>query len=313
MAAPWRIIFMGTPQIAAATLAHILTGPDTVVGVVTQPDSSAGRGQKISPSPVRKLAASYAIPVIAAEKIRTPEFIQSLRAWQPDIIIVVAFGRILPKTVLELPPQGCVNVHYSLLPKYRGAAPAAWTIINGEAEAGVSTMRLVEKMDAGSIYLQEAIRLSGEETTGSLQTQLTPIGARLLLETLRRLKAGTLGVTEQDESRVTLAPILRKEDGLIDWQRPAIEIERRIRGFDPWPGSFTHFAGKLLKIHRATIVGTERRGGPGEIIRADAAGFWLATSSGVLSLEEVQQENKKRLAGIEFIKGARIKPGDRLE
>ena len=312
MAATWRIIFMGTPQIAAATLAQLLTGQDTIVGVVTQPDSSAGRGQKSSASPVRKLAESHAIPVLAAEKIRTPEFFQSLRNWLPDIIVVVAYGRILPKSILELAPHGCVNVHYSLLPKYRGAAPAAWTIINGETEAGVSTMKLVEKMDAGAIYLQEAIRLSGEETTGSLQTELTPIGARLLLDTLRRLKDGTLSATEQDESRATLAPILKKENGLIDWQRPAIEIERRIRGFDPWPGSFTHFAGKMLKVHRASIVSTERRGAPGEIIRADGAGFWLATAAGVLSLEEVQQENKRRLAGVEFIKGARIKPGDRL-
>ncbi|MGZ8497534.1 MAG: methionyl-tRNA formyltransferase [Candidatus Binatia bacterium] len=312
MAAPWRIIFMGTPQIAAATLAQLLTGPDTIVGVVTQPDSIAGRGQKSSASPVRKLAESHAIPVLAAEKIRTPEFFQSLGNWLPDIIVVVAYGRILPKSILELAPHGCVNVHYSLLPKYRGAAPAAWTIINGEAEAGVSTMKLVEKMDAGAIYLQEAIRLSGQETTGSLQAQLTPVGAQLLLETLRRLKAGTLSATEQDETLATLAPILKKENGLIDWQRPAIEIERRIRGFDPWPGSFTHFAGKMLKVHRASIVSTERHGAPGEIIRADGAGFWLATSSGVLSLEEVQQENKRRLAGVEFIKGARIKPGDRL-
>ena len=313
MAAPWRIIFMGTPQIAAATLAQLRAGSDTVVGVVTQPDSTAGRGQKTSASPVRKLAESLSIPVLAAEKIRTAEFLESLRAWQPDIIVVVAYGRILPKSILELATQGCVNVHYSLLPKYRGAAPAAWTIINGETEAGVSTMKLVEKMDAGAIYLQRAIKLSGDETTGSLQAQLTPVGAQLLLETLRQLKAGTLSATEQDESLATLAPILKKEDGLIDWQRTAIEIARRIRGFDPWPGSFTHFSGKLLKIHRATIIGTERRGGPGEIIRADGAGFWLATSSGVLSLDEVQQENKQRLPGVEFIKGARIKPGDRLE
>lgn len=312
MAAPWRIIFMGTPQIAAATLAQLVTGPYTIVGVVTQPDSSAGRGQKSFASPVRRLAESHAIPVLAAEKIRTPEFVQSLRRWRPDIIVVVAYGRILPKSILELAPHGCVNVHYSLLPKYRGAAPAAWTIINGEAEAGVSTMKLAEKMDAGAIYLQEAIRLSGVETTGSLQTQLTPIGAELLLETLRRLRDGSLNAIEQDESLATLAPILRKQDGLIDWHRPLIEIERRIRGFDPWPGSFTHFAGKMLKIHRASIVSTERRGAPGEIIRADGAGFWLATASGVLSLEEVQQENKKRLAGVEFIKGARIKAGDRL-
>ena len=273
MAAPWRIIFMGTPRTAAATLAQLLNGPDTVVGVVTQPDSSAGRGQKSFPSPVRKLAESHAIPVLAAKKIRTPEFLELLRKWQPDIIVVVAYGRILPKSILDLAPHGCVNVHYSLLPKYRGAAPAAWTIINGEMEAGVSTMKLVEEMDAGAIYLQEAIKLSGVETTGSLQTRLTPIGAQLLLETLRRLTHGSLNAIEQDESLATLAPILRKQDGLIDWQRPAIDIERRIRGFDPWPGSFTHFADKMLKIHRATLVDTERRGSPGEIIRADAAGF----------------------------------------
>jgi methionyl-tRNA formyltransferase len=312
MTAPWRIIFMGTPSIAAASLEQLIAGPDTVVGVVTQPDSSAGRGQKISVSPVRKLAESRNIAVLAAEKIRTPDFLESLRNWQPDIVVVVAYGRILPKSILELAPHGCVNVHYSLLPKYRGAAPVAWTIINGEAEAGVSTMKLVEKMDAGDIYLQEAIKLTGAETTGSLQTQLTPIGARLLLETLRRLKDGSLSATEQDENLATLAPILKKEDGLIDWQRSALEIERRIRGFDPWPGSFTHCSGKMLKIHRAGIVDTERRGSPGEIIRADGNGFWVATPMGILSLEEVQQENKKRLPGVEFIKGARIKSGDRL-
>jgi len=304
---------MGTPQIAAAALEQLLGGPDTVVGVVTQPNSSAGRGQKTSVSPVRRLADSRHIPVLAAEKIRTPEFLEALRNWLPDIIVVVAYGRILPKSILELAPAGCVNVHYSLLPKYRGAAPAAWTIINGEAQAGVSTMKLVEKMDAGAIYLQEAIRLTGAETTGSLQTQLTPIGARLLLETLRRLKDGSLSATEQDESLATVAPILKKADGLIDWQRSALEIERRIRAFDPWPGSFTHYSDKMLKVHRAAIVDTERRGGPGEIIRADAAGFWVATGSGVLGLDEVQQENKKRLPGVEFIKGARIKPGDCLE
>jgi len=304
---------MGTPQIAAATLEQLLGGPDTVVGVVTQPDSSAGRGQKTSVSPVRKLAESHDLPVLAAEKIRTPEFHEALRQWLPDIIVVVAYGRILPKSILELAPRGCVNVHYSLLPKYRGAAPAAWTIINGETETGVSTMKLVEKMDAGAIYLQESIRLTGAETTGSLQTQLTPIGARLLLETLRRLKDRSLSATEQDDSLATVAPILKKEDGLIDWQRSALEIERRIRAFDPWPGSFTHCLGKMLKIHRAAMIDTERRGGPGEIIRADAAGFWVATAAGILGLEEVQQENKKRLRGVEFIKGARIKPGDRLE
>ena len=313
MATPWRIVFMGTPQVAAATLEQFVHGPDPVVGVVTQPDRPSGRGQQSSPSPVRKAAEMHNIPVIAAEKIRTPEFFEALKQWQPEIIVVVAYGRILQKTILELPPQGCLNVHYSLLPKYRGAAPAAWTIINGESVGGVTTMKLVEKMDAGAIYLQESIALANDETTATLQAKLTPIGARLLLETLRRLKAGTLTPQPQDESAATLAPILKKEDGLIDWHKSAVEIERRVRGFDPWPGSFTHIGERLLKVHRAKIVASERTGNPGEVIRADGGGFWIATAGGVIELVEVQLANKNRLPGAEFIKGARIKVGDRFK
>jgi len=304
---------MGTPQIAAATLAELIRGPDSVVGVVTQPDRPSGRGQQTAPSPVRKAAEAHGIDVIAAEKIRTPEFLATLREWRPEIIAVVAYGRILPKAILDLAPHGCLNVHYSLLPKYRGAAPVAWTIINGESESGVTTMKLVEKMDAGAIYLQERLALSGDETTGSLQAKLTPIGARLLIETLRRIKDGSLIAQEQDESLATVAPLLKKEYGWVDWRKTAIEIERRVRGLDPWPGSFTHVGGKLLKVHRVGIVATERTGEPGEVVRADGAGFWIATASGVVTLAEVQFENKKRLAGVEFIKGARVKPGDRLQ
>jgi methionyl-tRNA formyltransferase len=313
MAAPWRIVFMGTPQIAAATLEQLIHGPDPVVGVVTQPDRPAGRGQQTFPSPVRQAAQIHNLPVIAAEKIRTAEFLEAVKRWLPDIIVVVAYGRILPKTILELAPQGCLNVHYSLLPKYRGAAPAAWTIINGESASGVTTMKLVEKMDAGAIYLQEAVALAGDETTASLQAKLTPIGARLLLETLRQLKRGSLIAQPQDECAATLAPILKKEDGLIDWHKSALEIERRVRGFDPWPGSFTHAGDKLLKVHRAKIIASERTGNPGEVIRADGGGLWVATASGIIELVEVQLENKKRLPGAEFIKGARIKVGDRVK
>src|SRR5207249_8248903 len=183
MATNWPIVFMGTPGIAGVTLKELLQGPDPVVGVVTQPDRPAGRGQKTISSPVRGVAESHGVPVIAPEKIRDPGFLATLNDWIPQIIVVVAFGRILPATILELAPHGCLNVHYSLLPKYRGAAPAAWTIINGETEGGVTTMKLVEKMDAGAIYLQEAIRLAADETSGSLQAKLTPIGTRLLVET----------------------------------------------------------------------------------------------------------------------------------
>ncbi len=312
MSKQWPIVFMGTPQIAAATLEQLLRGPDPVAGIVTQPDRPAGRGQKSVPSPVLQVAESHAIPLVAPEKIRDPDLLHALRNWNPEIIVVVAYGRILPRAILELAPRGCVNVHYSLLPKYRGAAPAAWTIINGETEAGVTTMMLVEKMDAGPIYLQEAMGVAPDETAGSLQAKLTPIGARLLLETLRQLKAGSLRPREQVESQATLAPLLKKADGLIDWDQPAPAIERRVRGLDPWPGAYTHTGGKLLKVHRAKIIPADKAASPGEVVRADAGGFWVATGSGIIELEQVQLENKKRLPGVEFIKGARIKTGDRL-
>lgn len=313
MSTAWPIVFMGTPEIAATTLEQLIEGPDAVVGIVTQPDRPAGRGQRSVPSPVRSVGEGRGIPVVAPQKIRDPEFLKTLVGWHPEIIVVVAYGRILPKTILDLAPYGCLNVHYSLLPKYRGAAPAAWTIVNGESTAGVTTMKLVEKMDAGPIYLQEAAPVAPDETTGSLQDKLAPIGARLLLETLNRLKMGSLIPQEQDESAVTFAPIIKKGDGLIDWSQPAITIERRVRGFDPWPGAYSHIGGKLLKIHKARVVAADTKLNPGEVMRADEDGFWVATSSGVLELEEVQLENKKRLSGVAFLRGARIKSGDCLQ
>ena len=312
MATNWPIVFMGTPEIAAVTLKELLQGPDPVVGVVTQPDRPAGRGQKTISSPVRGVAESHGVPVIAPEKIRDPGFLATLNDWNPQIIVVVAFGRILPATILDLAPHGCLNVHYSLLPKYRGAAPAAWTIINGEEKGGVTTMRLEQKMDAGPIYLQEETAVPPDETTASLQDKLTPVGARLLLETIRRLKDGTLAPQTQDEAKATFAPMIKKEDGLIDWSRSAAEIECRVRGFTPWPSAYTHLRGKLMKVHRAKVIATTERGNPGEIIRADGNGFWVATGSGALSLEEVQLENRKRLLGVEFLKGTRIGKGERL-
>ena len=312
MSTEWPIVFMGTPQIAALTLEQLALGPDPVVGVVTQPDRPAGRGQKNISTPVRRMAESQGIPVVAPEKIRDPNFLATLKSWHPQIVVVVAFGRILPAAILELAPQGCLNVHYSLLPKFRGAAPVAWTIINGEKEGGVSTMKLVEKMDAGPIYRQESVLLAPDETTASLQAKLTPVGIRLLLTTIRRIKEGSLQPQAQNENEATFAPLIKKEDGLIDWHEPASVIERRVRGFNPWPSAFTHLHGKLLKVHHAAVVATTEKGDPGEIIRTDAQGFWVATGSGVLRLEEVQWENKNRLPGAEFAKGARIAQGEHL-
>jgi methionyl-tRNA formyltransferase len=312
MFSSWPIVFMGTPEIAAATLEMLIHGSDPVVGVVTRPDRPTGRGQKRMPSPVRRMAESRAIPVITPEKIRDFNLLDILKSWNPQIIVVVAFGRILPKSVLDLAPRGCLNVHYSLLPKYRGAAPVPWTILNGEEKAGVTTMQLVEQLDAGPIYLQEEIKLDEHETTASLQSKLVPLGAHLLLKTIRGLKDDSLQPQLQDETGVTFAPMIKKEDGLVDWTQPALTIERRIRAFTPWPSAYTQLGGRLLKIHRATTVQTTRPGNPGEIVRADGGGLWIATGDGTLSLDEVQLENKKRVLGVEFIKGARIAAGDSL-
>jgi methionyl-tRNA formyltransferase len=303
---------MGTPEPAAATLERLMDGPDPIVGVVTQPNRPAGRGQKQAASPVHRLAQSRAIPVAAPEKIRDPHFLKTLQDWRPELVVVVAYGRILPPSILQLAPHGCLNVHYSLLPKYRGAAPAAWTIINGERSGGVTTMQLVEKMDAGPIYLQEEITLATDETTGSLQARLTPVGADLLLETIRRMKEGALAPRAQDDAHVSFAPMIKKEDGLIDWSRPATEIERRVRGFNPWPSAYTYSAGKLLKIHRARLIPASFDAVPGEVVRADSQGFWVATGSGILGLDDVQLEGKRRLGGVEFIRGSRIAKGERL-
>ena len=304
---------MGTPETSAFTLEYLLQSSDPVIGVVTQPDRPAGRGQKTALSPVRKIAQGRGLPVLAPEKIRDPGFLEMLKSWRPELIVVVAYGRILPTAILELAPQGCINVHYSLLPKYRGAAPAAWTILNGDEKGGVSTMKLVEKMDAGPIYMQEEVTLAPDETTGSLQAKLIPIGARLLLDTIRQLKNGSLLPQMQNEADVTFAPMIKKEDGLINWNQAAVGIERRVRGFSPWPGTYSHMGEKLLKLHRVKVVAAETSGNPGEVLRADAGGLWVATSSGIIGLEEVQLENRKRLSGAEFLKGTRVKTGDRFQ
>ncbi len=307
-----RIVFMGTPEVAAASLEELLKGPNPVVGVVTQPDRPAGRGQKQLASPVRRVAEEHRLPLLAPEKIRDPAFLEALRRWEPEAIAVVAYGRILPRSILELPPHGCINVHYSLLPKYRGAAPVAWTVIQGEEKSGVTTMTLVEKMDAGPILLQEEIAVAPDETTASLEAKLTPMGARLLLETLRRLEEGSATPTPQKEEEATYAPMLKKEDGEIRWTDPAALLERRVRGFYPWPSAYTFLRAKILKIHRARVIATGPAAAPGEVVKADRGGFWVATGQGFLSLEEIQLENRKRLPAAEFLKGARVEKGERL-
>jgi methionyl-tRNA formyltransferase len=307
-----RIVFMGTPEVAAFSLERLFEAPELVVGVVTQPDRPAGRGRKTILSPVRRAAEIHGVPTLAPEKIRDPSFIDVLSQWAPDLIVVVAYGRILPRQILELAPHGCLNVHYSLLPKYRGAAPVPWAIIGGEEKSGVTTMRLVEKMDAGPIFLQREISIAPNDTTASLQAKLAPVGAELLVETIAGLKAGKLTPQAQDESKVTYAPVLKKEDGLIDWNLPAVSIERRVRGFNPWPSAYTYLAGNLLKIHRARVIDRAEKTAPGEVLKVDKEGLWIAAGAGALSLEEVQLENRKKMTAREFLNGTRIEKGARL-
>lgn len=307
-----RIVFMGTPEVAAFSLERLFEAPEPVVGVVTQPDRPAGRGRKTILSPVRRVAEIRGVPTLAPEKIRDPSFFDVLSKWVPDLIVVVAYGRILPRQILELAPHGCLNVHYSLLPKYRGAAPVPWAIIGGEEKSGVTTMRLVEKMDAGPIFLQREISVAPNDTTASLQAKLAPVGAELLVETIAGLKAGNLTPQAQDESKVTYAPVLKKEDGLIDWNLPAVSIERRVRGFNPWPSAYTYLAGNLLKIHRARVIEMAEKAAPGEVLKADKEGLWIATGAGALSLEEVQLENRKKMTAREFLNGTRVEKGARL-
>ncbi len=308
----WPIVFMGTPHCAAATLESLLEGPDPVVGVVTRPDRPAGRGQRTESSPVRKVADRHQKPVLTPERIRDSGFLETLKGWGPELIVVVAYGRILPRSVLELPAQGCINVHYSLLPTYRGAAPMTWALVKGEEKTGVTTMRLVEQMDAGPILLQEEVFVATDETTTSLEAKLTPVGAQLLLATIRGLKEGRITDRLQRDAEATYAPILKKEDGQIDWNQPAKEIERRIRAFTPWPSAYTHWKGHLIKVHRAELINKEARAAPGEVVRADGVALWVATGQGVLGLQEVQQENRKRMPAPEFVRGARIKVGEKF-
>ena len=222
-----RLVFMGTPDFASASLEALLRSDDSVVGVVTQPDRPKGRGQTLTPSPVKLLAQRAQIPLLQPLKMKDPEFLQALAGWKPDLIAVAAFGRILPPAILSLPPHGCINVHGSLLPKYRGAGPIQWAIINGETETGITTMLMDEGMDTGAMLLQEAIPITPDDTAGTLSPRLAELGGRLLVETIARLKAGTLVPRPQDASLATLAPLLKKEDGVIDWALPATALANR--------------------------------------------------------------------------------------
>jgi len=308
-----RLVFMGTPDFASASLEALLRSNDSVVGIVTQPDRPKGRGQTLTPSPVKLLAQQVQIPLLQPLKMKDPEFLHALAGWKPDMIAVAAFGRILPPVILTLPPLGCINVHGSLLPKYRGAAPIQWAIINGETETGITTMLMDEGMDTGAILLQEAIPITTHETSGTLAPRLAELGGKLLVETITRLKAGTLVPQPQDTSRATLAPLLKKEDGAIDWTLPAMVLANRVRGLSPWPGAYTTVAGsESWRIWRALALPGPVTTPPGVIVAITREAIHVATGDGVLAVMELQPANNRRMAVSQYLAGHPIAVGLQL-
>jgi methionyl-tRNA formyltransferase len=308
-----RLVFMGTPDFASASLEALLRSNDSVVGIVTQPDRPKGRGQTLTPSPVKLLAQHAQIPLLQPLKMKDPEFLDAMAGWKPDMIAVAAFGRILPPVILTLPPLGCINVHGSLLPKYRGAAPIQWAIINGETETGITTMLMDEGMDTGAILLQEAISITAHETSGTLAPQLAELGGKLLVETITRLKAGTLVPQPQDSSRATLAPLLKKEDGVIDWTLPTMVLANRVRGLSPWPGAYTTVADSdSWRIWKALALPGPVTTPPGVIVAITREAIHVATGDGVLAVMELQPANNRRMAVSQYLAGHPIAVGLQL-
>ena len=308
-----RIVFMGTPEFAVPSLEALLHSEDTVVGVITQPDKPKGRGQTMATSPVKQLAEKAGVPILQPLKMKDPAFLDALRAWHPDLIAVTAFGRILPPVILEMPPKGCVNVHGSLLPKYRGAGPIQWAVMNGERETGITTMLMDAGMDTGAMLLQERMQIDPEDTAGTLSDKLAKIGGPLLVETIRRLKAGTLTPQQQDHSQATMAPLLEKEMGQIDWSSAANEIANRVRGLSPWPGAFTHAGQERWTIWKAQALADPTTAEPGTAVAVTKDAIHVATGRGLLAITELQPANSRRMTAQQYLAGHRLTPGFRLQ
>lgn len=294
---------MGTPAFAVPSLA-LLAERHEVVDVVTQPDRPAGRGRKLLSPPVKQKATELGLPIFQPRRISDDGVFERLVLDAPEVIAVVGYGQMIPKRIRSLAPHGCVNVHSSLLPKYRGAAPVNWAIVRGETHTGVTTMRIVRAMDAGDILLKRETAIGSDETASKLNRRLAPVGARLLLETLAGLEAGTVRPIPQDHDAATRAPLIRKKDGLIDWTLSAQAIYDRMRGFDPWPGIFTYFRGKRLRIF-ASRVGSEGGIAPGRI-RLETGQIAVGCGTGRLLLDEVQLEGRKRVRSLDFARGYRL-------
>jgi methionyl-tRNA formyltransferase len=309
---PLRILFMGTPDFALPTLQALLDGPDTVVGVVCQPDRKKGRGKKLLPPPIKTKALAVGLPVLQPTNIRTDAFLEEVRALAPDLIVVAAYGKILPGSLLNFPPMGTINVHGSLLPKYRGAAPIQWALINGDKETGVTIMQMDVGMDTGDILLPAKLPITDTDTAGTLFEKLAHLGGKTLLEALALFKEGKLKGIKQDDALATEASMLTKEQGHIDWNRPARELHCLIRGLDPWPSAYGFLGKKRFRFFSPEVVAYAGRETPATICRADKQGLLIATGQDALLIREIQPEGKKRMTVAACLCGTSFSIGDQF-
>ncbi|MDD6334763.1 MAG: methionyl-tRNA formyltransferase [Clostridia bacterium] len=309
-----RVVFMGTPDFSVGTLKAIIEAGHEVAAVVTQPDKPKGRSKALVCSPVKEEAMSHELRILQPQRARDEEFIQELKAINADVFVVVAFGQILPSSIINMPPYGCINVHASLLPKYRGASPIQWAVIDGCEYSGVTIMKMDEGIDTGDILKTEEVKLNPKETGGSLFERLSDVGARLLVETLEELEAGTVVPVPQNDAESTYVKMLDKSFGKMDFNEDAVKIERLIRGLNPWPSAFTFINGKMLKVWDADVISDDsvcqlRDGEPGEVVEIDKESFTVACGNGYLIIKEVQLEGKKRMDSGSFLRGNHLDEG----
>lgn len=309
-----RLVFCGTPQFAVPTLRAVLSAGHTVELVLSQPDRPSGRGLTLTPTPMKQTAAELGLAVMQPETIRNNETLRErLRALVPDAILVVAYGRLIPPWMLALPRHGNLNLHASLLPKYRGAAPIQWAIANGERETGVTTMRIDEGLDTGDMLLQQAMAIAPDATAVDLAPLLATVGAELMVKTLAGLEAGILTATQQNDAAATLAPILSREDGRVDWSRTAAEIYNRWRGFQPWPGAFSTLHSKKITLHGLRPAERTAFAAPGTLAREGQRLLVACGEDGWLEVSELQAEGKRRMTAAAFLNGAPLTDGERME
>lgn len=305
-----RIIFMGTPDFSVGTLEALVEAGHEVCLVVTQPDKPKGRGKEMQYTPVKEAALKHGIEVYQPRRIREAECVEKLRQYNADIMVVIAFGQIIPKEILEMVPYGCVNVHASLLPKYRGAAPIQWSIIDGEVVTGVTTMQMDEGLDTGDMLLKTEVPITEEETGESLHDKLAKAGAALCVETLAKLQEGSIIPEKQGESPTAYAKMLDKKLGNIDWTKSAVEIERLVRGLNSWPSAYTYWNKKVVKIWKASVTDENSNEQAGTVVKVEKDGFYVQTGNGLLKVLELQIPGKKRMDAGAFLRGYTIEPGE---